>query len=132
MNAHLAAFDDYLDRRNADFHDLSHRLLFELPSNDDEAPRDETNAENVFQSDAVFWMVSAFEIQFIRRFIEPRRVVSFFILSRTHVLRGIISDLNYRINLPDLEVRQMIAGDPDLNVRELLAHDQVRIYIYQG
>lgn len=61
VNAHLAAFDDYEDKRNADFHDLSHRLLLETPAPDgEEVPRDETNAESIFQSDAVFWMVSVF------------------------------------------------------------------------
>ncbi|KAL1720460.1 hypothetical protein EV715DRAFT_289427 [Schizophyllum commune] len=30
VNAHLAAFDEMVDKRNADFHDLSRRLTFEL------------------------------------------------------------------------------------------------------
>lgn len=38
-----------------------------------------------------------------------------------------MEDLNYRIDLPDSEVREMVAGDPDLNVRDLLAFDQVRV-----
>ena len=38
-----------------------------------------------------------------------------------------MEDLNYRIDLPDSEVREMISGEPDLNVRDLLAFDQVRV-----
>ena len=38
MNAHLAAFDEMVDRRNADFHDLSKRLAFEVGVPDPPAP----------------------------------------------------------------------------------------------
>lgn len=59
VNSHLAAFEEMLDRRNADFHDLSSRLLFR--------PRPdlftETPAENlpqvdisIFDTDVLFWM----------------------------------------------------------------------------
>lgn len=59
VNSHLAAFEEMVDRRNADFHDLSSRLVFrrQVDSNP-EAP-----AENfaqvdvsVFDTDVLFWM----------------------------------------------------------------------------
>lgn len=53
VNAHLAAFDEQLDRRNADFHDLSRRLAFSPDPNDKAAE----GAESIFESDVLFWMV---------------------------------------------------------------------------
>lgn len=67
VNAHLAAFDEMVERRHADFHDLSRRLGFGTD------PRLAPNAGNsngavgpgvagapmisVYESDALFWMV---------------------------------------------------------------------------
>ncbi|KAI6041460.1 DNase I-like protein [Pisolithus marmoratus] len=51
VNAHLAAFDEMVERRNYDFHDLSARLMF--PSTGGagyDAPF------NLYQCDALFWM----------------------------------------------------------------------------
>jgi len=59
VNSHLAAFDEMVDRRNADFHDLSSRLLFHPQAN----PGAETLAGDfpqvdvsVFDTDVLFWM----------------------------------------------------------------------------
>ncbi|KAI6014392.1 hypothetical protein PISMIDRAFT_672048 [Pisolithus microcarpus 441] len=51
VNAHLAAFDGMVERRNYDFHDLSARLTF--PS-DGGAGYDTTF--NLYQCDVLFWM----------------------------------------------------------------------------
>jgi phosphatidylinositol-bisphosphatase len=59
VNSHLAAFEEMVDRRNADFHDLSSRLVFRRQADSNaEAP-----AENfpqvdvsVFDTDVLFWM----------------------------------------------------------------------------
>ncbi|KAI6002138.1 DNase I-like protein [Pisolithus albus] len=51
VNAHLAAFDGMVERRNYDFHDLSARLTF--PS-DGGAGRDTTFS--LYQCDVLFWM----------------------------------------------------------------------------
>lgn len=66
VNSHLAAFDEMFDRRNADFHDISKRLLFdsgmsspEPQTQDDVTSEDITMTLNVFETDAIFWMVSA-------------------------------------------------------------------------
>jgi phosphatidylinositol-bisphosphatase len=61
VNAHLAAFDEMVERRNFDFHELSRRLVF-YPS---EELVPDANAEveyprkssGLFESDVLFWMV---------------------------------------------------------------------------
>jgi phosphatidylinositol-bisphosphatase len=59
VNSHLAAFDEMVDRRNADFHDLSSRLFFRRQPD----PNAEASVENspqvdlsVFDTDVLFWM----------------------------------------------------------------------------
>ncbi|KAL5487537.1 hypothetical protein ACEPAI_5645 [Sanghuangporus weigelae] len=57
VNAHLAAFDEYTDRRNADFHDLSRRLAFVSPAGTPTSEETmDQSAESIFQSDILFWM----------------------------------------------------------------------------
>ncbi|KAI6145171.1 DNase I-like protein [Pisolithus tinctorius] len=51
VNAHLAAFDEMVERRNYDFHDLSARLTF--PSAGGTGYDDTLN---LYQSDVLFWM----------------------------------------------------------------------------
>ena len=65
VNSHLAAFDEMFDRRNADFHDISKRLLFDYgmfapdtQTRGDVAQEDIAVALNVYETDAIFWMVS--------------------------------------------------------------------------
>ncbi|OJA10505.1 hypothetical protein AZE42_07826 [Rhizopogon vesiculosus] len=62
VNAHLAAFDEMVERRNFDFHELSRRLIFyptdgldsDANSNVEvETPR---KAMGLFESDVLFWM----------------------------------------------------------------------------
>lgn len=63
VNAHLAAFDEYADKRDADFHDLSRRLLLQTsPVDDEETSAIEVKEENVFRSDVVFWMVGTLSL----------------------------------------------------------------------
>ncbi|KAG1802570.1 DNase I-like protein [Suillus variegatus] len=62
VNAHLAAFDEMVERRNFDFHDLSRRLVFdqtdELDSDSYANTASETSRRPVglFESDVLFWM----------------------------------------------------------------------------
>ena len=65
MNAHLAAFDEMFDKRNADFHDLSRRLFFDsaVIAVEDGPPSGSwyTPAPvplELFETDALFWLVS--------------------------------------------------------------------------
>jgi phosphatidylinositol-bisphosphatase len=59
VNAHLAAFDEKVEKRNADFHDLAKRLRFDLgPSLPEGATAPVPVTCNIFESDALFWMVS--------------------------------------------------------------------------
>ena len=74
VNAHLAAFDEMAEKRNADFHDLSKKLSFdnnEIPSQppgsegEDISPRpraDLIGSEplSIYETDFLFWMVSCF------------------------------------------------------------------------
>ncbi|KAH9931574.1 DNase I-like protein [Fomitopsis serialis] len=64
VNSHLAAFDEMFDRRNADFHDICKRLLFESGATAQEpSPQDDVPSENspitlnVFETDVLFWTV---------------------------------------------------------------------------
>ncbi|KAH8118813.1 DNase I-like protein [Phellopilus nigrolimitatus] len=124
VNAHLAAFDDLTERRNADFHDLSRRLLFSSvvshSLNNSTAPDAEssgttvTDAETVFQSDILFWMVST--------------SIPYLVVDLVYQTADRAVDLNYRIDLPDSEVRQLISGGleiRDYNIRDMLAYDQL-------
>ncbi|EAU84020.2 hypothetical protein CC1G_11458 [Coprinopsis cinerea okayama7 len=60
VNAHLAAFDEMVDKRNQDFHDLSKRLNFpvSLPSKPEE--EDDMSyslpQSTAYESDVLFWM----------------------------------------------------------------------------
>ncbi|KAJ7595016.1 DNase I-like protein [Mycena floridula] len=97
VNSHLAAFDEMVDRRNADFHDLSKRLLFDPvhPMATPISTQQALNVDkiNVYESDALFWM----------------------------------GDLNYRINLPDQDVRGLVASPHWDNKFEVLQkYDQLK------
>lgn len=77
VNAHLAAFDEMVDKRNSDFQDLSKRLSFEglgPPSSVSEAEGGDDHAVadtppaltvgfppplSVYETDFLFWMVSS-------------------------------------------------------------------------
>ncbi|KAJ7802539.1 DNase I-like protein [Mycena olivaceomarginata] len=57
VNAHLAAFDEMVEKRNADFHDLAKRLRFDLgPTLPEGATAPVPVTCNIFESDALFWM----------------------------------------------------------------------------
>ncbi|KAI0311975.1 Endonuclease/exonuclease/phosphatase [Amylostereum chailletii] len=75
-NAHLAAFDDMLDRRNADFHDVSRRLAFGPCEAYVAAPM-----ADIYSSDVLFWMV-----HLNYRLTSPSADVREIL--RTHAVRG--------------------------------------------
>lgn len=85
VNSHLAAFDAMVDRRNADYVDLSKRLVFGGPYVGE--------TTTLWESDAVFWM----------------------------------GDLNYRIDLPDLDVRAILSEEcwEGNRFEALLPYDQL-------
>lgn len=59
VNSHLAAFDEMVDRRNADFHDLSSRLLFRRHADPEAEVSAETSQQmdvSVFDTDVLFWI----------------------------------------------------------------------------
>ncbi|KAH9925009.1 DNase I-like protein [Epithele typhae] len=104
VNAHLAAFDEMFDKRNADFHDLSRRLYFDsatAAATMDEGPATgswytpEPGPLTIFETDALFWLVN----------------------------------LNYRLNLPDADVRSLLADEQlrDENMSMLRRFDQLAL-----
>lgn len=56
VNAHLAAFDKMIDRRNEEFHELSQRLVFAKDLSDVES--EASSAVSLYETDALFWFVS--------------------------------------------------------------------------
>ncbi|TFK84297.1 DNase I-like protein [Polyporus arcularius HHB13444] len=101
VNAHLAAFDEMYEKRNADFQELSKRLVFE-PAISVEDQQPPSNGSwyspaaaplSIFESDALFWL----------------------------------GDLNYRLTLPDADVRSLVADDQlrEVNIRTLRRFDQL-------
>ncbi|KAL6304662.1 DNase I-like protein [Sparassis latifolia] len=105
VNSHLAAFEEMYERRNADFHDLSKRLVFDsgipvagsLDQGRGYVPA--TIQLSVFETDALFWMVN----------------------------------LNYRINLPDIDVRTLLSSDLGIkDLRVLLSFDQLGLAMRTG
>jgi phosphatidylinositol-bisphosphatase len=61
VNAHLAAFDEMVEKRNFDFHELSRRLVFSPTDRLDSEANTETEfprkTTGLFESDVLFWMV---------------------------------------------------------------------------
>jgi phosphatidylinositol-bisphosphatase len=62
VNSHLAAFDDHVEHRNTDFHDISRRLKFGPYTEYMWAPRTKHKEArprnlNVYASDVLFWLV---------------------------------------------------------------------------
>jgi inositol polyphosphate 5-phosphatase INPP5B/F len=63
VNSHLAAFDDHIERRNADFHDISRRIEFGPCTEyvwDRRTKSTETEPQtlDIYGSDVLFWIVS--------------------------------------------------------------------------
>lgn len=103
VNAHLAAFDEMVERRNFDFHELSRRLVFDQTDGIDpdanivlETPK---KVAGLFESDILFWM----------------------------------GDLNYRIDLTDGDIRELLSSPPGTDsVPLLLKYDQLKTAISSG
>ncbi|KAK7021890.1 hypothetical protein VNI00_017179 [Paramarasmius palmivorus] len=130
--SHLAAFDEMVDKRNADFQDLSRRLMFvesinstsetiidekgnasvdTQPSAAVAAPQPVLERYNVYESDALFWAVR----------------ISLALSARPASKSDVVVDLNYRIDLPDYDVRSMLAAEHWKEKYErLLQYDQLK------
>ncbi|TFK32280.1 Endonuclease/exonuclease/phosphatase [Crucibulum laeve] len=97
VNAHLAAFDEMVDKRNLDYQELCRKLSFEIePGSTLTATRPGEvvrEAVGVFESDVLFWIV----------------------------------DLNYRLDLPDIDVRRVLGTkDWEGKCEVLLRFDQLK------
>ncbi|KAI0819892.1 DNase I-like protein [Trametes gibbosa] len=107
VNAHLAAFDEMFEKRNADFHDLSRRLQFDsgLVADDSAAPGGAygppTVQLSIFETDALFWLVI---------------------------------DLNYRVTISDADVRTLLASEilKEENIATLRRYDQLTLAMRRG
>jgi len=96
VNAHLAAYDEMVDRRNVDFHELSKRLVYETHMGHHEDVQEAVYASmppiSLFNTDTLFWL----------------------------------GDLNYRIDLPDIDIREIVASeDWESKFELLLQNDQL-------
>ncbi|KAJ7092810.1 DNase I-like protein [Mycena belliarum] len=110
VNAHLAAFDEMVERRNADFHELVRRLRFTFSDAGAGAGAPPAKGQTVpvavtcgvFESDAVFWM----------------------------------GDLNYRIDVPDADVRvvlvEALADERETRLEALMPYDQLKTVMRAG
>jgi inositol polyphosphate 5-phosphatase INPP5B/F len=58
VNSHLAAYDEMVDKRNLDYHELCRRLLFPLlAATPAEAATSPAASATIFDCDCLFWMV---------------------------------------------------------------------------
>jgi len=62
VNAHLAAFDEMVDRRNEEFHELSRKLVFARDVENgvyrDDFDLEAKSVASLYETDALFWFVS--------------------------------------------------------------------------
>ncbi|KAG5220607.1 DNase protein [Salix suchowensis] len=110
VNTHLAAFDEMVDKRNMDFHDLSKRLGFSSY-----APVDAVNLPqtSIYESDVLIWMGGkGINTLGVRLLSIPMSV-----------------DLNYRIDLPDGEVRSYRYGS---GMTDELGYDLKSVEMFNG
>ncbi|KAF8624682.1 hypothetical protein AX17_007013 [Amanita inopinata Kibby_2008] len=115
VNSHLAAYDESVDRRNLDFHDLSKRLIFEThldPFEDpDEAVENSIPWLGLYNADALFWLGG--------NLLFP--CLMYLLYSY-----GDNADLNYRIDLPDEDIREIVVSeDWDNKFEHLQTYDQL-------
>ncbi len=137
VNSHLAAFDDHMEHRNADFHDISRRLEFGPCTEYMWAPRTKHRAAepqtlNIYASDVLIWLVSypinegyyhVTNVYMTGRYIVVRMSPCSFC---ANVLR--VKDLNYRLNLPDADVRHLLSSTPtSQEIHTVLQFDEVRL-----
>lgn len=98
VNSHLAAFDDHLEHRSADFHDISQRLEFGPCTEYMWAPRTrhreaDPHTVNIYASNVLIWL----------------------------------GDLNYRLKLPDADIRHMLSSIPTTQgIHDLLQFDELK------
>ncbi|KAF8336902.1 Endonuclease/exonuclease/phosphatase [Cantharellus anzutake] len=102
VNSHLAAGDEMTLRRNNDYHELCRRLQF---------PLETQSSSTLDDCDILFWLVGWYV-----------RFPMFFPPSMPILCAN--QDLNYRINLPDHEVRVLIGDAPLTGYQDLLSFDQ--------
>ncbi|KAF8816327.1 DNase I-like protein [Phlegmacium glaucopus] len=114
VNAHLAAFDEMAERRNSDFHDLSRRLNFD---NDDIPPQPPgSEGENISPGQNMDSIGT-----------EPGSQPSLSVYE-TDVLFWMVN-LNYRMDVPDHEMRKTLREDGWENgtkFEALLRFDQLK------
>lgn len=139
VNSHLAAFDEMVERRNADFWDLGRRLKFECGSEPKRQPDGSVSMVKImsglYESDLLIWMVRSTSFQYVRVFYNLTVIFFGREVSTCHMTEGSLNlihrtDLNYRLDLPDLDVRSILASESwgTKNLETLLRYDQVGIY----
>ncbi|KAG7095842.1 hypothetical protein E1B28_006537 [Marasmius oreades] len=138
--SHLAAFDEMVDKRNADYQDLTKRLLFleTLPYDNVEADTIPHGVKSPMRSASVSSGISANSningVPVRRPTAQlPADTSNVPLLERYNIFETdvlfwmVISDLNYRIDLPDSDVRAILASEHwDNKFNALLKYDQLK------
>ncbi|KIK67887.1 hypothetical protein GYMLUDRAFT_155419 [Collybiopsis luxurians FD-317 M1] len=126
--SHLAAFDEMAEKRNADFHDLSKRLIFNssllaspsssgTSANGDKSLGLSASPANGTEPAAPGGMIPSQTLVTV-----PEKSGVF----ESDILFWMVN-LNYRINLPDADVRELLRSETWKNSLDiLLQYDQLR------
>ncbi|KAH7928356.1 DNase I-like protein [Leucogyrophana mollusca] len=112
VNAHLAAFDEMTERRHYDFQELSRRMVFEpaVPTGASEA-KPPGEPSSIYESDVLFWLGGEFLSA-----LNDREYAD------------LTEDLNYRLDLPDADVRSLLGSHSAemVTIPTLVKYDQLK------
>ncbi|KAJ3741434.1 DNase I-like protein [Lentinula detonsa] len=126
--SHLAAFDDMVSKRNADFHELSKRLIFDSSNLALTSDNSQRNSVGSASSQSIQDTNSSM----LGGMAPSQNLVSVpekFGVFESDILFW-MGDLNYRINLPDADVRALLSSESWKNKLEILKHfDQLKTSI---
>jgi len=119
-----------VDKRNADYLEITRRLEFPIDAPMLSSVEEEQLvpvSASIFESDVLLWLVGPHHGPFVCQLLTGSLGRFVFCESALSVFSQLKKDLNYRIDLPDPEVRELI-GDNLLphNRDALLEYDQVR------
>ena len=137
VDSHLAALDDHIEHRNTNFHDISQRLEFGPCDEYVWAPRTKHREAgprklDIYASDVLVWLVS--HLNDLGHYhvlcLYDREVFYVGIILWSSCADEISGkDLNYRLNLPDEDVRHLLSSTPtSQGIHSLLQFDEVRLF----
>ncbi|KAH7876930.1 uncharacterized protein C8R40DRAFT_1248743 [Lentinula edodes] len=134
--SHLAAFDEMVAKRNTDFHELSKRLVFDSSILATSASAGSVSTTNSSQRNSV-GPVSSQAVEDTSSAMPGGLAVSQALISvpekfgvfESDILFWIVN-LNYRINISDADVRELLSSESWKDKLEILTHfDQLKTSI---